>query len=120
MTDATAIKFASKRFLLWNVARVLSSSLEGFQCSPTLWLWSRRLLCVAGLCWALYGWFRLSIHRFDGVVAKDVLAAWDAKLAKLSVDDREQLRAQPPVAVLEALVALPSPRARRFQLTYIR
>ena len=75
---------------------------------------------VAGLCWALHGWFRLSIHRFDTVAAKDVLAAWDAKLAKLSADDRERLRAQPPAAVLEALVALPSPRARRFQLSYIR
>ncbi len=75
---------------------------------------------VAGLCWALYGYFRLSIHRFDGVVAKDVLDAWDAELAKLSVDDREQLRSQPPIAVLEALVALPSARARRFQLSYTR
>ena len=48
---------------------------------------------VAGLCWALHGWFRLSIHRFNTVAAKDVLAAWDAKLAKLSADDRERLRA---------------------------
>ncbi len=75
---------------------------------------------VAGLCWALYGWFRLSIHRFDSVAAKDVLAAWDAKLDQVSADDRERLRAQPPAAVLEALVALPSPRAGRFQLSYIR
>ena len=75
---------------------------------------------VAGLCWALHGWFKLSIHRFNRMVANDVLAAWDAKLAKLSADDRERLRAQPPVAVLEALVDLPSPRARRFQLSYIR
>ena len=37
---------------------------------------------VAGLGWALHGWFRLSIHRFNSVVAKDVLAAWDAKLAQ--------------------------------------
>ena len=39
---------------------------------------------VAGLCWALHGWFRLSINRFNSVAAKDVLAAWDAKLAKVS------------------------------------
>ena len=63
---------------------------------------------VAGLCWALHGWFMLSINRFNSVAAKDVLAAWDAKLAKLSADDRERLRVQPPVAVLEAVVALPS------------
>jgi hypothetical protein len=75
---------------------------------------------VAGLCWALHGWFRLSISRFDSVVAKDVLAAWDAKLASLSPDDRERLRVQPPVAVLEALVDLPSQRSRRFHLSYIR
>ena len=75
---------------------------------------------LAGLCWVLHGWFRLSINRFNSVAAKDVLAAWDAKLAKLSPDDRERLRVQPPAAVLEALVALPSPRAGRFQMTYIR
>ena len=78
------------------------------------------LAVLVGLCSALYGWFRLSIHRFNGVVAKDVLAAWDARLANLSVDDREQLRAQPPAAVLEAHVALPSARPRRFQLTNVR
>ena len=75
---------------------------------------------VAGLCLALHGWFRLSINRFNSVAAKDVLAAWDAKLAKVSADDRELLRAQPPVAVLEALIALPPKRSRRFQLSYIR
>ena len=69
---------------------------------------------VAGLCWALHGWFRLSINRFNNLAAKDVLAAWDANLAKLSADDRERLRVQPPVVVLEALVALPSQRSRRF------
>jgi hypothetical protein len=75
---------------------------------------------MASLCWALHGWFRLSINRFNGVAAKDVLVAWDAELAKVSADERERLRAQPPVAVLEALVALPSQRSRRFQLSYIR
>lgn len=54
------------------------------------------LAVLAGLCWALYGWFRLSIHRFNGVIAKDVLAAWDAEMAKPSVDDRERLRTQAP------------------------
>ena len=71
----------------------------------------RRVDCCGGRPgWALHGWFRLSIHRFNSVAAKDVLAAWDAELAKLSADDRERLRAQPPVAVLDALVELPSPR----------
>src|ERR1700754_3750409 len=75
---------------------------------------------VAGLGWALHGWFTLSIGRFNRVAAKDVLAAWDAKLAKLPADDRERLRAQPPAAVLEALVGLPSARVARFQLSYRR
>jgi hypothetical protein len=74
---------------------------------------------VAGLCWALHGWFRLSINRFNRLAAKDVLAAWDAKLAKLSADDRERVRMQPPFAVLEARLAMPSQRSRRFQLSYI-
>ena len=78
------------------------------------------IVVVAGLGLTLYGWFRLSIQRFNSVVAKDVLAAWDAELATLSADDRQRLRAQPPVAVLDALVELPSPRARRFQLSYLR
>ena len=75
---------------------------------------------VAGLCWALYGWFKVSLDRFNSVAAKDVLAAWDARLAKLSADDRAQLCAQPPVEVLDAIVALPSPRLRRFQLSFSR
>ena len=75
---------------------------------------------VVGLCWALHGWFTLSINRFNSVAAKDVLAAWDAKLATPSHHDRARLRAPPPVAVLEALVALPSQRSRRFQLSYSR
>ena len=75
---------------------------------------------VVGLCWALHRWFTLSINRFNSVAAKEVLAAWDANLATQSADDRERLRAQPPVAVLEALVALPSQRSRRFQLSYSR
>lgn len=75
---------------------------------------------VVGLCWALYGWFRVSINRFNSVAAKDVLTAWDANLAKLSAEDRERLRVQPPVAILEALVAMPSQRSRRFQLSYTR
>ena len=75
---------------------------------------------VVGLGWALHGWFALSINRFNSVAAKDVLAAWEAKWATQSADDRERLRAQPPVAVLEALVALPSQRSRRFQLSYSR
>ena len=73
---------------------------------------------VLSLFGALYAWFEASLRRFHGVVAKDVLAGWDAQLAQLSPYDREELRMQPPVAVLEAIVDLPSPRSRRFRLSY--
>ena len=75
---------------------------------------------VTSLFGALYVWFEMSLQRFNGVAAKDVLARWDARLAELSLNDREQLRTQPPVEILEAIVALPSPRLRRFQLSYTR
>jgi hypothetical protein len=75
---------------------------------------------LAGLCWALHGWFTMSLNRFNTVVAKDVLAGWDAQLAALSADEREDRRAQPPAEVLEAIFALPSPRSKRFQFSYSR
>jgi len=71
---------------------------------------------VAGLGMALYGWFKVSLYRFHGVVANDVLSRWDAQLAELSELERDQERAQPPVEVLDAIWALPSARPRRFQL----
>jgi hypothetical protein len=117
--ETTAIKFASQWLVVWNVERI----------SPPAWRVPMltdiaavvaSIGVVAGLCWALHGRFRLSISRFNSVAAKDVLAAWGAKLAELSADDRERLRVQPPVAVLEALAALPSQRSRRFQLSYMR
>ena len=67
---------------------------------------------VAGLTGALYGWFKLSLRRFDVVMAKDVLFRWNAELAQLPVDERDRQRMQPPVEVLEAVVALPSRRLR--------
>lgn len=75
---------------------------------------------VLSLFGALYAWYEASLRRFNGVVAKDVLASWDARLAQLPPYDREEVRAQPPVEVLEATFALPSPRQRRFQLSYTR
>ncbi len=78
------------------------------------------LAVVLGLCGALYLWFRVSLSRFDSMIAKDVLKRWDAQLAELSAADREHQRAHPPVEVLEAIVALPSPWSWRFQLSYAR
>jgi hypothetical protein len=69
---------------------------------------------------ALYLWFRVSLTRFDGAVAREVLSRWDAQLAELSDAEREHQRAHPPIEVLEAIVALPSPWSRRFQLSYAR
>jgi hypothetical protein len=75
------------------------------------------LAVVASLSVALYTWFQLSLRRFYAVVARDVLTDWDAQLAELPEYDREQQRAQPPVDVLEAILALPSRRPRRFQFS---
>ena len=75
---------------------------------------------VLSLFGALHAWYEASLRRFNGVVAKDVLASWDARLAQLPPYDREELRMQPPVEVLEATVALPSPRLRRLELSYTR
>jgi hypothetical protein len=73
------------------------------------------LAVVAGLSGALYGWFQLSLRRYQGVVARDVLTRWDAELAELPADERDQERWQPPVEVLEAILALPAERLRRHQ-----
>lgn len=75
------------------------------------------LAVVAGLSGALYGWFQLSLRRFEGVVARDVLTRWDAELAELPADERKQQRTQPPVEVLEASLALPAERPWRLQLS---
>jgi hypothetical protein len=75
---------------------------------------------VASLSGALYGWFKVSLHRFDIVAAKDVLTSWNAELEELSEGERELRRTQPPVEVLEAILALPGPRLRRFQMSYTR
>jgi hypothetical protein len=72
---------------------------------------------VFGLGAALYGWFSLSLRRFHGVVARDVLNRWDAQVAELSERDREHVRAHPPTEVLDAILALPARRPRRFQLS---
>jgi hypothetical protein len=78
------------------------------------------LAVVFSLCMALYLWFRVSLSRFDGAIAKEVLSRWDARLAELTEADRAHQRAHPPVEVLEAIVALPPPWSRRFRFSYAR
>jgi hypothetical protein len=63
-----------------------------------------------------YVWMR---RWLSGEVVKDVLAEWDLRLLLASPDEREDLRAQPPVEVLEATFALRS-RQRRFPLSIAR
>jgi len=52
---------------------------------------------------------RLLIKEID----KHLLADWDRRLALVSPDERDHLRSRPPVEVLEAIFAMPSPRERR-------
>jgi hypothetical protein len=75
------------------------------------------VVLVCGLSVALFAWFKLSLRRFYAVVAGDVLTRWDSQLAELSDFEREHERTHPPVEVLEAVLALPSRRPRRFQLS---
>lgn len=72
---------------------------------------------IVGLSLVLYAWFTASLRRYYGVVAQDLLTRWDAQLAELPEYDRDDQRAHPPVAVLEAILALPARRPRRFQLS---
>lgn len=51
---------------------------------------------------------------------KDVLAQWDRQLSLVPPEEREDLLAQPPVEVVEAIFALPSFRQRRFPLRIAR
>jgi hypothetical protein len=78
------------------------------------------LAVVASLSAALYGWFKLSLHRFHVATARDLLTRWDAQLAELPADERDEQRRQAPVEVLDAILDLPSPRPRLFQLTFTK
>jgi hypothetical protein len=68
------------------------------------------IAAVIGLLCVVYGHTcRLMITEID----KDLLADWDRRLALGSPDERDDLRSRPPVEVLEAIFAMPSPRERR-------
>lgn len=75
---------------------------------------------VTSLSVVLYTWFTVSLARAHGAAAKDVLQRWDSELAELSDTERERQRFEPPVEVLEAAMALPSPRQWRGQVSYAR
>jgi hypothetical protein len=68
------------------------------------------IAAVIGLIAGVYVYTcRLLIKEID----KDLLEDWDRRLALVSPDERDQLRSRPPVEVLEAIFAMPSPRERR-------
>jgi len=68
------------------------------------------IAAVIGLLAGVYVYtFRLLIKEID----KDLLAGWDRSLTLVSPDERDQLRSRPPLEVLEAIFAMPSPRERR-------
>ncbi len=68
------------------------------------------IAAVIGLLAGVYVYTcRLLIKEID----KDLLAAWDRRLALVSPDERDDLRSRPPAEVLEAIFAMPSPRERR-------
>jgi len=68
------------------------------------------IAAVIGLLTGVYVYTcRLLVKEID----KDLLADWDRRLALVSPDERDQLRSRPPLEVLEAIFAMPSPRERR-------
>ena len=68
------------------------------------------IAAVIGLLGGVYVYTcRLLIKEID----KDLLTDWDRRLALVSPDERDDLRSRPPVDVLEAIFAMPSPRERR-------
>jgi hypothetical protein len=68
------------------------------------------IAAVIGLLAGVYVYTcRLLVKEID----KELLAAWDRRLALVSPDERDHLRSRPPVDVLEAIFAMPSPRERR-------
>ena len=68
------------------------------------------IAAVIGLLTGVYVYTcRLLVKEID----KDLLADWDRRLAVVSPDERDDLLSRPPVDVLEAIFAMPTPRERR-------
>ena len=69
------------------------------------------IAAVIGLLTGVYVYTcRLLVKEID----KDLLADWDRRLALVSPDERDHLQSRPPVEVLDAIFAMPSPRKQRF------
>jgi hypothetical protein len=71
-------------------------------------------VAIAAVIGMLIGAYAHTCRRLFKEMDKDLLAEWDLRLALVSPDERDHLRSRPPVEVLEAIFAMPSPRERRF------
>ena len=75
------------------------------------------LIVVVGF----YACCMLYVHRLLlSEERKEDLAEWERRLTLASPDERDYLRAHPPIEVLEAIFAVPSPRQRWFSMTIHR
>ena len=71
------------------------------------------VVAIAAVIGILIGAYVYTCRLLSKEIDKDVLAEWDLRLARVSPDERDHLRSRPPVDVLEAIFAMPSPRERR-------
>jgi len=79
------------------------------------------IAALIGVVVGFYACCMLYVHRLLlSEERKQDLDAWERRLTLASFDEREYLRAHPPIEVLEAIFALPSPRQRRFSMTIHR
>lgn len=72
------------------------------------------VVAIAAVIGILIGFYVYTCRLLFKEMDKDLLAKWDLRLALVSPDERDHLRSHPPVEVLDAIFAMPSPRKRRF------
>jgi hypothetical protein len=71
------------------------------------------VVAIAAVIGILTGAYVYTCRLLFKEIDKDLLADWDRRLTLVSSDERDHLRSRPPVEVLEAIFAMPSPRERR-------
>jgi len=68
---------------------------------------------IAAVIGMLTGVYIYTCRLVSKEIDKEVLADWDRRLALASPDEHDDMRSRPPVDVLEAIFAMPSPPERR-------
>jgi len=72
------------------------------------------VVAIAAVIGILVGAYAYTCRLLVKEMDKDLLAEWDLRLALVSPNERDHLQSRPPVEVLDAIFAMPSPRKQRF------